>query len=501
MTQSGEAASSQGEFLREHPSFLAVDLGASSGRVLVGQIAGNSLNCKELVRFPTSFAPDPCSGYLSWEIDEIEAHVRQGLKTAADRFSVHSIGVDSWGVDFVLLDENLQRIGCAVCYRDGRTKEVSARLRDQVSASEIYRRTGIQFQPFNTLFQLAATALQEPEWIGNARHFLMIPDYLHFRLCGKLANEYTNATTTQMLKLDGGWDQDLLSRAGVHWTWMQAPVEAGTVLGEMRLQNKTINIVAPATHDTGSAVVATPFEHPDEAFISSGTWSLMGIESQVPFLSQQAMDWNFSNEGGYGRRYRVLKNIMGSWLLQRLCKEFEIDVESAIMRARTEATPWRSIVNPNDAGFLNPASMADAIREFCRKTQQPAPASIGEYVRCVNESLALSYRAVKEQLESMMGRALRKIRIVGGGSQNRLLNQLCADCCGLPVSTGPVEASALGNLCAQMIAAGEIGGLDEARAMIARTYSSTEYLPQELIPEEAWRRFLEYSEFNIEEMA
>jgi rhamnulokinase len=342
-------------------------------------------------------------------------------------------------------------------------------------------------------------AVEEPEWLSRTRHLLMIPDYLHFRLCGVLANEYTDATTTQLLKLNGEWDEELFRAAGLPRIWMQPPVEAGTVLGAMRCGETAVTVAAPATHDTASAVAGTPLEADGEAFISSGTWSLMGMESLVPLASEQAMQWNFSNEGGFGRRYRVLKNIMGLWLLQRLCKEFEASIDDDLMRAAAEASAWRSIVNPDDPRFLNPASMKDAMRDYSLETRQPAPESLAQFARCAFDSLALSYRLAKEQLESLSGRSLTRIRIVGGGSRNRLLDQLCANACQLPVSAGPVEASALGNISAQMIAMGELPGLDEARALIRRSFEINEYRPEEAAPERVWNRFLEFAATRTQE--
>jgi len=251
--------------------------------------------------------------------------------------------------------------------------------------------------------------------------------------------------------------------------------------------------VAVTTHDTASAVVGTPFEAGTEAFLSSGTWSLMGVESVVPYASEQALQWNFANEGGFGRRYRVLKNIMGLWLLQRITQEFEASIDDALMSTVAEAAPWRSIVNPDDARFLNPDSMTQAIADYCVETGQPEPETLAEFGRCALESLALSYRLVKEQLESLRGQSLTRIRIVGGGSKNRLLNQLCANACQLPVSAGPVEASALGNICSQMIALGEIPSLDAARAMIRRSFEISEYRPQEPIPDSVWKNFQQFA--------
>jgi len=368
------------------------------------------------------------------------------------------------------------------------------RVASRLSAADIYRITGIQFQPFNTLYQLAAMVEQEPEWTVRTRHLLMIPDYLHYALSGVLSNEYTEATTTQMLSLNGHWHEDLFKAAGIPEIWMQPPVDAGAEVGQLQLGNATVKVIAPASHDTASAVAGTPLQESGEAFLSSGTWSLMGIESEVPIASEQAMRWNFTNEGGYARRYRVLKNIMGLWLLQRLSQEFEVAIDDVLLNAAAGAKPWRSIVNPNNARFMNPASMRDAIRDFCRETQQLEPDTLPAYVRCVLESLALSYAAVKEQIEALSGRQLTMIRIVGGGSRNRLLNQLCADSCQLLINAGPVEASALGNLCAQMITLGEIKSLDEARNLICQSFVPETFQPRAEVPHEVTCRFRQYSE-------
>lgn len=482
-----------GIFKSHNRCFAAADLGASSGRVIAGQIVEGCLRLHEVSRFVTSFAEDSASGYLCWAIDTIEEEVRRGIELASAQFPIASVGVDSWGVDYVLLDAELKRVGNAICYRDSRTEGMIERVTARMPAAEIYGRTGIQFQPFNTIYQLAETAAQKPEWVSQTRHLLMIPDYLHYRLSGVLSNEYTNSTTTQLLSLKGEWDPELFKAAGLSDIWMKPPVDAGTVLGKLQFGNHGTMVVASATHDTASAVAGTPLEADGEAFLSSGTWSLMGMESKVPFASKQARSMNFSNEGGVDRRYRVLKNIMGLWLVQRLSHEFQISIDDALMSAAAEAEAWRSIVNPDDARFLNPPSMKDAIREYCRETGQPEPESAAEYARCAFDSLALRYRMVKEELESLRGQSLTRIRIVGGGSQNRLLNQLCSNACQLPVSAGPIEASALGNICVQMIAMAEIEDIDQARTLIRRSFAIDEYQPSDPVPEKVWRRFQQYT--------
>jgi rhamnulokinase len=478
--------------MKECPACIAVDLGASSGRVIAGDLVDERLRLREVSRFANTFAKDSASGNLCWPIETIEEEIHRGIEQAAALTPIASVGVDSWGVDYLLLDAGLRRVGNAVCYRDNRTQGRIERVTKQMPAEEIYRRTGIQFQPFNTIYQLAAMAAQAPQQLSQARHLLMIPDYLHYRLSGMLSNEYTDATTTQLLNLKGEWDADLFAAAGLSRILMKPPVEAGTVLGPLRMEGSTAKVVAPGTHDTASAVAGTPLETGTEAFLSSGTWSLMGMESTVPYFSEQARQMNFSNEGSFGRRFRVLKNIMGLWLLQRLSQEFQASI-AATLSAASEAAPWRSDVNPDDGRFLNPASMKDTIRSYCRDTRQPEPESLGEFARCALESLALSYRATKEQLETLCGQRLTRVRIVGGGSQNSLLNQFCANACQLPVSAGPVEASALGNICVQMIAMGEIAGLNEARALIRHSFAIQEFLPQEQVPDQVWKQFQQFA--------
>jgi len=472
-----------------------VDLGAGSGRVIAGTLAEGRIAIEEVGRFRTPTCTDAAGKYQCWDLDAIVDRVREILEQATAAGPLESVGVDSWGVDYVLLDADRRRVGHAVCYRDKRTQGAMARMCARLGREEIYARTGIQFLPFNTLYQLAACAEQEPGWLEQARHLVMIPDYVHYCFCGALANEYTNATTTQMLGLNGAWDPVLLDAAGVARDLMQPPVDAGTVLGTMRLGGQAARVIAPATHDTGSAVAGTPLGRldeagTDEAYISSGTWSLMGIESREPLATAAALSMNFTNEGGLERRYRVLKNITGMWPMQRVCEEHGVEGFHALAAEVEAADAWRSIFNPNDPAFLNPASMTEAIQQACTRTGQPAPETVPQLMRAIVDSLALSYRKVKEELESLTGRRLRRIRILGGGCRNRLLNQLCADACQLPVSAGPVEASALGNLCAQWIALGAIENLDAARALIRASFPCEEYEPGAEVPEEAWKRFL-----------
>jgi rhamnulokinase len=458
---------------------------------VLGKIAEGQWQLHEICRFPTPSHLDAASGYQCWDLEAIVSQIEQGIARTKSNSAVASIGVDSWGVDYVLLDEGLKRVGVPVCYRDKRTTGVMEDVCGRLSKTEIYARTGIQFLTFNTIYQLAACAAQNPAWLDKAAHFLMIPDYLHFRLCGLVSNEYTNATTTQLCGLDGKWDKALMQAIGVAHELMTTPAPAGTVLGDGTGAARGLKVVAPATHDTASAVAGAPLESADEAYISSGTWSLMGIESMIPIANADAMRMNFTNEGGVERRFRVLKNIMGMWPIQRLCEEQSIVDFGPVVESAAQEQPWRSIINVNDPEFLNPLSMTRSIQEHCRKSNQPTPESAAQLARCVFDSLALSYRMVKEQLELLRGRKLARIRIVGGGCRNKLLNQLCADACELPVTAGPVEASALGNLSAQMIALGVIENLSAARALIGRSFELQEFHPQNTIPASVKQRFEE----------
>ena len=472
-------------------SCAAVDLGATSCRVFVAQTDGDRISLGESVRFDTPLVRDP-SGYECWDLEVIEARLRAGLGSAQRAAPLVSVGIDSWAVDFVLLDGASRQTAPAVSYRDPRTQGVMAEAFARIPASEIYRRTGIQFQPFNTLYQLAATAAREPAWLAGARRLLLLPDYFHFRLCGVAVNEYTNATTTQLWNLAADdWDDELLALAGISRALVSRPVDPGTILGDMASpsgRGGRLSVIAPATHDTASAVAAIPLEDDDEVFISSGTWSLMGIESRIPFACDAARRLNLSNEGGVERRYRVLKNIMGLGIVERIRRELG-EGHADLVEAAGAAPPWRSLIDPQDPRLFNPPSMVDAIAAFCAATGQPRPETIGALARTVFESLALSYRTVAGELGALRGRPVSRIRIVGGGSQNRLLNQLAADACEVPLRAGPVETSALGNACVQLVGLGVLPSLDAARGLIRRSYPAEHYAPRTPVPDASVRRF------------
>ena len=472
-------------------SCAAIDLGASSCRVVVAGTDGDRMSLREISRFETPLIRD-ARGYLCWDVDVVEARVRDGLRSAQRDAPLSSVGVDSWGVDFVLLDGAARQTAPAVSYRDPRTQSAMADVLARMPASEIYRRTGIQFQRFNTLYQLAATAAREPAWLARARRLVFLPDYFHVRLCGVAANEYTNATTTQLWDLRADdWNDDLLALAGISRALLGRPVEPGTVLGEMPPSSGggALKVIAPATHDTASSVAAIPLDGDGEVFLSSGTWSLMGIESRVPFASDAARLMNVTNEGGVERRYRVLKNIMGLGIVERIRQELGSDGHGDLVDAARAAAPWRSLIDPDDPSLFHPPSMVQAIAAFCARTGQPCPENPGSLVRAVFDSLALSYRAVAGELAALRGRPMSRIHIVGGGSQNRLLNQLAADACEVPVRSGPVETSALGNACVQLMGLGVLPSLDAARALIRRSYPVEEYTPDAPVPRDVLQRF------------
>lgn len=454
---------------------VAVDLGASSGRVMLARFdAGTgTLTLREIHRFANCL--QKVGGTDCWDIDTLEAEIRAGLaKVGGEGIAIDSIGIDTWGVDYVLIDNAGARVGQPVSYRDSRTDGVMARAQQQPGKAEIYRRSGIQFLPFNTLYQFRAQTEQQPDLTARVAHALLIPDYFSYRLTGKLNWEYTNATTTQLVNIQThNWDETLLDWAGVPASWFGTPTQPGNVIGHWQ----EVPVVAVASHDTASAVIASPLIDNDAAYLSSGTWSLMGFESPTPYTSDAALAANITNEGGAEGRYRVLKNIMGLWLLQRVLKEQNVsDLPSLI--ARTTALPaCRFVINPNDARFINPENMSREIQAACRESAQPVPESDAELARCIFDSLALLYADVLSELAHLRGKPFTRLHIVGGGCQNQLLNQLCADACGITVVAGPVEASTLGNIGVQLITLGELPDIDAFREVVTSSYALTTFTP------------------------
>ena len=476
-------------------ALLAVDLGAESGRVVRGDFGEDRLRLHEVARFSTGMSR--IRGHLRWDLNRILEDLGNALGQAAGKGPIESLGVDTWGVDFGLLDSAEKLVDLPVAYRDGRTDGVMEGFFQRISPSSIYERTGIQFLSFNTLYQLAAMAESGDPALSLARHLLLMPDLVHHHLTGERTTEFTNATTTQCFdQREGAWDHALLEAAGVSPSLMQGVVEPGSEVGTVRPDLGratglgTIPVVAPATHDTASAVAAVPAKGEDWAFISSGTWSLMGVETPAPVISEAAMVFNFTNEGGIAGTNRLLKNIMGLWLVQRLRDELAPDADYGELSGRAlSATPLTSLIQPDDPRFLNPESMVDAMADFCAQTAQQVPTTTEAFLRSALESLALRYRAVLGEIEEVTGRSLSVIHVVGGGSQNRLLNQMTADATGLPVVAGPVESTAAGNLLVQAMSLGILNGHGEGRELVKRSFPVEVFEPGENGPwDEAWER-------------
>ncbi|WEJ88442.1 MAG: rhamnulokinase [Klebsiella huaxiensis] len=469
---------------------VAVDLGASSGRVMLASYepGQQTLALREIHRFTNSL--QKVDGFDCWDIDSLENEIRCGLvKVCEQGILIDSIGIDTWGVDYVLLDKQGQRVGLPVSYRDSRTQGLMRHAEEQMGRADIYRRSGIQFLPFNTLYQLRALVEQQPELVSQAAHVLLIPDYLSFRLTGKMNWEYTNATTTQLVNINSdNWDEELLNWTGAPREWFGTPTHPGNVIGHWICpQGNHIPVVAVASHDTASAVIASPLASKNAAYLSSGTWSLMGFESKTPCTSDEALKANITNEGGAEGRYRVLKNIMGLWLLQRVLKEQNVGDLSALI-ARTAALPaCRFVIDCNDDRFINPDNMSAEIQAACRESGQPVPASDAELARCIFDSLALLYARVLNELSALRDQPFSQLHIVGGGCQNELLNQLCADACGITVVAGPIEASTLGNIGIQLMTLDELHNVDEFRQVVRQNYALTTFTPN---PESEIARFV-----------
>jgi rhamnulokinase len=501
-------------------TFLAVDLGASSGRVVAGHFDGSRLALEEVHRFDNG--PVAVGRSLHWNLLGLWKELQNGLRAAAAKYprQIVSVGVDTWGVDFALLGRGDVLLGNPHHYRDSRTDGLMERAFATVPREEIFAQTGLQFMQFNTLYQWLAMRLQNSPLLEMAETFLMMPDVFHWLLTGRRANEFTNATTTQFYNpRTGGWATGMLEKLGLPTKILGEIIAPGTELGPLlpQVASETglsgVRVIAPGTHDTASAVMAVPAASgrrqagnaevdrslsPDWCYISSGTWALMGIESPWPIINDACRRLNFTNEGGVGGTIRVLKNITGLWLLQECRRVWQqrgkkLDWEELI-RLSDAAAPWASLINPDDPSFMAPADMPEAIRQFCRSTGQRVPDSEGAVIRSALESLALKCRQVLGWLEQLGGGRLETIHIVGGGAQNRRLCQATADATGRPVVAGPVEATAIGNLMMQGVAAGAIGSIADAREVVRRSFAVEEYAPQNASHwEEAFQRFRQIS--------
>ena len=485
--------------------FLALDLGAESGRGVLGKFDGEKLRLSDAHRF--SNGPVPVLGSMYWDALRLFREMTEAVSRAADDAgdSLVGMGVDTWGVDFGLLGPGDVLLQNPYHYRDERTVGMVDEVCAVVPRDEVFGYTGIQFMELNTLFQLYAMARAESPLLHWAETLLMMPDLFNFWFTGEKVSEFSIATTSQMYDpRQGDWSRELLERLGIPTHFLTDIVDAGTKLGPLlpAIAEATgasgLTVVAPAGHDTGSAVAAVPAELPNTAYISSGTWSLMGTEITEPIINEQALEYNFTNEGGVCGTFRFLKNIMGLWLVQESRREWQregLDLSyDEITKLASEAPAFGPLVEPDDASFLRPGDMPGRIADFCTKTGQEPPESRGAIARCALESLALKYRWVFEKLEELEGQRLDAVHIVGGGTQNELLNQFAANAINRPVITGPVEATAIGNILTQAMALGHIASLDEARQVVRRSFEMKTYEPEDTDAwDEAYERYLGFA--------
>lgn len=455
--------------------YLAIDIGASSGRHMLASMVNGKIQLEEVYRFPNGM--DNKNGTLCWDVERLFAEIKNGLKKCKEIGKIPSyMGIDTWGVDYVLLDKDDKILGETVGYRDNRTNGMDAKVYETISLSALYERTGIQKQIFNTIYQLMAVKESYPEYLEQAKSILMIPDYFHFLLTGEKKNEYTNATTGQLVNAKTNeWDYELIDMLGYNKEMFQPVSMPGTVVGEFTkvIQEEVgfnCTVVLPATHDTGSAVLAVPTNDDNAIYISSGTWSLMGIERKEADCSMKSMQSNFTNEGGYDHRFRFLKNIMGLWMIQSVKKEFTEDLSFAEICERASKETISSIVDCNDDCFLAPKSMIEAVKKFCQDTEQQVPETVGEIAAVIYNSLAKCYGDTIEEIEALIGEHYSTIYVVGGGANAGYLNELTAKYTGRRVSAGPSEATAIGNIIVQMLYDKTFKSLPEARTCIGESF-------------------------------
>jgi rhamnulokinase len=469
-------------------NYLAMDLGAESGRAILGQFDGDRLTLSEMHRF--SNTPVRLPDGLHWDALRLFHEIKTGLGATCQHVSgnIDGVGIDTWGVDFGLLDSKGSLLSNPFHYRDNRTDGMVEAAFERVSREAIFAQTGIQFMQINTLFQLFSMAKIGSPVLDMAKTFLTMPDLFNYWLTGRKVSEFTNATTTQCYNpVDNNWAFPMIQELGIPRHIFPELVEPGQILGPLltemaeELCISHLSVIAPACHDTGSAVASVPGEGENYAWISSGTWSIMGVTVDKPVINPQSLDFNLTNEGGVDHTFRLCKNIMGLWLVQECRRFWQSHGESfsydEITQMAAAASPWKSIINPDAVDFLKPGDMPGRIQTYCQRTGQQIPESKGEIVRCALDSIALKYRWVLERLEDLLDRQLNTIHIVGGGTKNRLLSQITADCTGRTVITGPVEATAVGNLLTQAIALGELQSLDDIRAIVCRSFEVHTFEP------------------------
>lgn len=456
--------------------YLAIDIGASSGRHILGTLENGKMQLEEVYRFENGMKEK--DGHLCWDSEYLFGEIKAGLRKCKEIGKVPvSVGIDTWGVDFVLIDEQGRKLGDSVGYRDHRTDGIREKLDQIISQEELYERTGISFQLYNTLNQLVALKEEAPEQLAQASAMLMTPDYYNFLLTGRAKQEYTIASTSQMLDVHtGGWDMDLLRKCGLPEHIFLPPQMPGTLNGVLKPEIAAevgfdCKVVMVGSHDTASAVMAVPSLEDKALYISSGTWSLMGSESSDPANDPASMSAGFTNEGGYGKKYRYLKNIMGLWMIQSVRNEIGKDKSFGEICEMAAKETIASLVDCNDDSFLSPKSMVEAVQDYCRWTGQQVPETLSELACVIYNSLAKCYGETKQQIEKLTGKTFDRIYIIGGGSQAEYMNQLTAKYAECEVSAGPTEATAIGNLMCQMIEEGQFEDLATARQCVIDSFA------------------------------
>jgi rhamnulokinase len=486
--------------------YLAFDIGASSGRGIIGTLDNGKISLKEVNRFKNTMTLMRGSYY--WDFYRIFENIKEGIiKTARLKENPCSLGVDTWGVDYGLLDEKGDIIGVPYAYRDHRTDTAMEEVFKLMPKEELYEKTGIQFMQFNSLFQLHAAIRDGYPGMEIAKSLLFMPDLINYYLSGIKSAELTITSTSQMYNPNlKNWDLDVLKAVGINPALLQDIIQPGTVLGKLNhaLCKETsiqeLDITAVAGHDTGSAIVAIPATDNNFAYISSGTWSLMGIESDTPLISEETLKLNLTNEGGVAGTFRILKNIMGLWLIQECQRIWQCAGNKLtypeLVKLAENADAFRTIINSDDSSLLNPVNMPKAITKLAETSGEVVPETVGQFARCIFESLALRYKYTVEVLKRISGKKIDKIHIIGGGSQNELLCQFTANATGLPVIAGPVEGTALGNILVQAKAQGHVSSLGEIRSIIRNSFEFKEFIPQNSGAwDEAYKRFLSISIF------
>lgn len=464
--------------------YTAIDVGASSGRIMVGELNEGKLDIQEIHRFANGFSQR--DGHCLWDIDHLLKQILQGLQKVKTLGYEHcTVGIDTWAVDYVLLDEKGDRLREAISYRDRRTDHTIDKLEHTLSKAAIYQKTGMQFQPFNTIYQLFE---EDRELLKKTDKIMMIPDYLGYCLTGKAVTEITNVSTTQLLNVStGNLDPELLEAVSVLEQQFAPLTEPGCELGKLRNEwfpdydLPACKVMTVATHDTASAVIAAPGVNDGWAYISSGTWSLIGVENKTPIITDLALENNYTNERGANNTIRFLKNIIGMWVIQEVKQQLQADYSFQQLAEEAKKTePFQQFINLNDKRFLNPENMIKEIQHYCRQTRQKIPRTAGELACCIYSNLAIIYAIAIKELETITEKPIEQFHIIGGGARNDFLNQLTADMSGKAVYAGPIEATATGNLLMQMIAAKEVKDIKEARQVVRNSFPIKVFTPKDI---------------------